>query len=162
MEAVRGLPESSMHTVHARRRRTSLGALALLAVTVLSACDSLLSSEAGLADEATIQVTGTATVPVLVVTSTNFLWEYDVLDDDYVITLIKADTARVTSLPYSAKKNMKGLDRFLVRLVNPDGGVTVDVGMDVRLDGRLVYSQRATLRDATLQYYTWFSPDTSY
>jgi hypothetical protein len=133
--------------------------LGLAGALSLAGCDAILSSEAGLADRVEVSVTGSAAVPLLLITSTDFLAEYDFVAEEWRVLLVKADTTRLASLPYNQSRDIKGRDRYLVRLVNPDLSVTVDVGMDVRLDGRLVFTERAFLRDATLQYFTWFGPD---
>ena len=134
------------------------GMLGLLATGALAGCDAILTSEAGLADQVAVSVTGSAAVPLLLITSTNFLAEYDRLTDQWQVSLTRSDTVRITSLPFAQTRNIRGRDRYLVRLVNPDSAVTVDVGLEVRLDGKLVYTERAFLRDASLEYFTWFSP----
>lgn len=141
-----------------RPGRAGTLALALVATVALAGCDLLLSSEAGLADRVEVSLTGNSTVPLLLVTSLNFIAEYDVLAEEWRIALTQADTVRVTSLPFNHSREIRGRDRYLVRIINPSGAVTADVGMEVRLDGKLVYSERAFLANAFLQYFTWFSP----
>lgn len=143
---------------HMRPGRLGALTLGLVGALSLGGCDAILSSEAGLADRADVSITGSAAVPLLLVISTDFRAEYDFLSEAWIVTVIRADTVPVTTLPFNQSREIRGRDRYLVRLVNPDLSVTVDVGMEVRLDGRLVFTERAFLTNAALQYFTWFDP----
>jgi hypothetical protein len=132
----------------------------LLLVSLIAAgCDSLLSAEAGLAERATVRISGEADVPVYVITSVHFLAFRDNQTGVVTATLLGADTVELAELPYSRDFNLKGTDRFLVRLLNPDTTVTADVLLEVIMDGRRVFAQQATLLDAWLQYISLFQPD---
>jgi hypothetical protein len=131
----------------------------LLLAVALGGCGSLLQAEHGLADSAAVTVEGSSAVPLLLVTSTHYVRIYDLFTGETEANLITADTVRVAALPYQSSHDLKRKDRFLARLVNPDTAVTANVRLEVRLDGRLVYSQWANIRDAALQYMTYFQPN---
>lgn len=129
----------------------------MLFALAMSGCDSLLGSDqAAFANEARIIVEGTSAVPLRLITSTNFNAIRDPDTGDLVATDVVGDTASLTSLPFDRVFRVRGADRFLVRLINPDISVTATVHLRIHLDDRLVYNQRATMRDASLQYIAYY------
>lgn len=141
-----------------RRRPGWCGALALLALSG-SACDGLLGSDqAAFAAEAHVLLSGTSAVPLLLVTSTNFFTVTDPDTGQLFTTLIASDTLTLPTPTADQRYDIFGADRFLVRLVNPDAEETADVHLRVQLDGREVYNQRATMRDASLEYTAYYQP----
>jgi hypothetical protein len=135
-----------------------LGALVALTLTI-SGCNSVLeSNQAAFADEARVSVEGSSAVPLQLITSTNFIAVRDPVSGELVASEVVAETTSITGLPFNRVFTIRGSDRFLVRLVNPDINVTATVHLRIHLDGREVYSQRATMRDASLQYLTYFDP----
>jgi hypothetical protein len=124
-----------------------------------AACDGLLGSgEAAFAADARVLVSGTSPVPLLVITSTNFFSELDVGTGDRVTRLVLSDTLVLETPNLDRHYDIFGADRFLVRIVNPDAENTADILLQVELDGRQVYSQRATMRDASLEYTAFYRP----
>jgi hypothetical protein len=136
-------------------RRPRFGWLAVVLLPVVAACNSILDTDqAAFAYEARVIIEGTSEVPLRLVTSTNFIAVPDPETGDLVSSLVVSDTVIVTSLPYNHVFEIRGADRFLVRLTNPDIDVTVH--LRVLMDEREVYGQRATMRDATLEFITYF------
>jgi hypothetical protein len=139
-------------------RRCASGLLLAAAVST-AACDGLLGSDqAAFAADAHVLVTGTSPVPLLLVTSTNFISTLDIDTGLRVTTLILADTVVLETPEHDHHYDIFGADRFLVRLVNPDEDETADIHFTVELDGRTVYNQRATMRDASLEYTAFYQP----
>ena len=133
-----------------------LAALVLLLIT-LTACDSVLGSDrAAFARNARIIVTNEGSVPLLLITSTNFTSRIDPLSGEQVFTIPVADTIRITGSSFDQTFDIFGKDRFYTRLFNPDIQRTATVHLRVQLDQREVYSQRATMRDASLVYSNTF------
>lgn len=133
--------------------------LLLAAAGSTAACDGLLGSDqAAFAEDAHVLVSGTSPVPLLLVTSTNFVSTLDIDSGLRVTTLILADTLVLETAEFDRHFDIFGADRFLVRLVNPDENETADVHLTIELDGRTVYNQRATMRDASLEYTAFYQP----
>jgi hypothetical protein len=125
----------------------------------LSGCDSILgSNQAAFAYEARVIVEGSSAVPLRLITSTNFATSRDPDTGELVAAQVVGDTAHLTGLPFDRVFEIRGADRFLVRLINPDINVTATIHLRVHLDDREVYNQRATMRDASLQYIAFYRP----
>jgi hypothetical protein len=131
----------------------------LLLPLLITGCDTLLSADAGLAKRALVRVSGEGGAPLTVVTSVQFLAFRDDRTGAITASLLGADTLQLTDLPFSQEYNLRGRDRFLVRLLNPDSSLTASVLLEVIMDGKLVYTQQATLLDASLEYITFFRGD---
>jgi hypothetical protein len=145
-------------TSHAARRGNHpLGWLAL-AVT-LTGCSSVLGSDqAAFADEARVIITGESGVPLQLLTTTDFVASRDPETGELVPTILTTDTTILATLPHDQVYTVTGWDRFLAKLVNPDTAVTATIQMRVLMDGREVFNQRATMRDASLAFFVYFQP----
>jgi len=142
----------------AHRRASSLRWLALT-VVLAGGCSSVLGSDqAAFADEARVIITGESAVPLQLLTSTNFVASPDPESGELIPTILEADTTILEALPHDRVYVVSGWDRFLVKLVNPDTAVTVDIQMRVLMDGREVFNQRAMMRDASLAFFVYFQP----
>lgn len=135
-----------------------LAVVLIVIAAVVGSCSALLEADAGLAERAHITVEGTTGGPLLMVTSVRFTAVWDARTGQYSATLLSADTVLVSVLPYAATHRLTDRDRFLVRLINPDSAVEASVRMQIQLDGRLVYTENASLRNASLEYLTYFQP----
>jgi hypothetical protein len=136
-------------------RLAAIGAIA----TALPACDSLLGTDqAAFANRARVIVEGTSAGPLQLLTSTNFVALRDLESGELVASEITGETLSLTAFPYDHEYTIAGADRFLVRLTNPDIDITATVHLRVFLDGREVYTQHATMRDASLQYIAHYRP----
>lgn len=123
------------------------------ALIAVAGCDSLLGTDqAAFAAEARVLLDGTSPVPILLVTSTNFRAGIDDETGEVVTDLIAADTVVLTTIDVDETYDIFGADRFLVRVANPDENETATIHLRVLLDGREVYNQHATMRDASLEY----------
>lgn len=140
-----------------RLRRAALAVVVATFAITSAACDSLFGSDTvAFANTARVIVTNEGGVPLLLVTSTRFTARLDPLTGEEVYTVSEADTVNITGAAFDQTFDIEGADRFLTRLVNPDIQRTATVHLRVRLDEREVYNQRATLRDAALQYSNSF------
>jgi len=137
------------------RSRAYTGAL-VLAAWVGAGCDSILGTDqSAFANEARIRVDGTFVAPLQLLTSSNFIATRDETGE-LVAQEIVGQTLTLTQLPFDRVFDLRGTDRFLVRLANPDASVTVNVHFRIELDGREVYNQRANMTDASMQYIAYF------
>ena len=138
-----------------RRRRPVL--LVAILISSTSACDGILSNDqATYAREARVIVANETPLPLKLVTSTQFVTRNDPLTGAQELVLLRADTTAITATTFDRTFNIFGADRFFTRLINPDSARTATVQLRIQLDGREVYSQRATLRDAFLQYANFY------
>lgn len=140
-----------------KRARRSLvatyGAMAAMIITLAAGCSSILDTDRTTAGSARVVVTGSSPVPLQLVTSTRFARGFDEEGQEQ-IRLIVADTANVTP-PIDKSVAFGTSDRFAVLLINPSTEATADITMTVSVDGKEVYRQAATLRDASLRF-TYF------
>lgn len=124
---------------------------------VAPACDSLLGTDqSAFANEARVRVDGTFTAPLQLLTSSNFIATRNPDNGELEAQEIVGETLTLTELPFDRVFDLRGTDRFLVRLANPDVNVTVNVHFRIELDGREVYNHRANMRDASMQYIAYF------
>lgn len=139
------------------RRRPEKWSRLLILTILASGCDSLFGpNRVRFADDARVIVEGTSSVPLLLITSTNFTAQRDPATDELRSTLVASDTVVVSGLPVQRDYNIRQRDRFLVRLVNPSLDQTAAIHIQVLLDGRIVFNQQATMQDATLEYIAYF------
>jgi hypothetical protein len=123
------------------------------ALLVTAGCEGLFGSDqAAFAEEARVLLEGTSPVPILLVTSTNFVAGIDNETGGVVTDLVVADTVVLTTIDVDQTYDIFGADRFLVRVANPDLDETATIHLRVLMDGREVFNQRATMRDASLEY----------
>jgi hypothetical protein len=144
-----------MNIDNRRIRRVVQAASLGLVFLPAAACDSFLGTDqAAFAAEARVLLDGTSPVPVLLITSTNFLAQRDFETGQIVTQLLAADTVVLTTSDFDVDEtyDIFGADRFLVRVANPDDDETASIHLRVMLDDREVFNQRATMRDASLEY----------
>ena len=148
------------HVVKASNSWRRLQQLLFIAVivSIAAACGDLFGSDqAAFARTARVIVANEASTPLVLVTSTKFVIRTDpVTGAQEVVFTGPADTTRFSAANFDQSYDIFGADRFLARLINPDSVVTATVTLRVRLDEREVYSQRATMRDAYLQYTNFY------
>jgi hypothetical protein len=121
-------------------------------LTVLAAaCSSALDTTQDYADNATIEVTGTSPVPLLVISSTDWLYVRDA-NGNLVAAVNRADTTRHTALPIMRSVPIQTARKIHFKLVNPDSTQTANIRMVVRLDNNTAYDQAATMRNASLEF----------
>lgn len=131
----------------------------LAALSLATGCDSVLGSDqAAFAADAHVRLAGTSPVPLLLITSTAFVARRDLDTGNLVTQLLAADTIVLQTAEFDRHFDIFGRDRFLVRVVNPDADRSADVHLRVSLDDREVYNQRATMRDAALEYTAYYVP----
>jgi hypothetical protein len=130
-----------------RARRLALPILTLLA----GACSSVLDSTQDYADIATLEVTGSSPVPLIVVSSTN--WQY-VTNQETGAQSVATNQADSVSLDLPINRTVSITDsyRIFFQVINRDINQTASIRMRVLLDDRLVFDQAATMRDASLEY----------
>lgn len=133
--------------VHVRRGL----ACAMLLLPALG-CSEILDSSIETPEQAMVTVSGTSPVPLQLILSSRFIGIWNPEESKYEVTLNDADTVQVASLPISRTHPMNETGVFFVRLTNPDLAQTASIELRVRIDGREVYSQAATMRDASLEY----------
>jgi hypothetical protein len=134
------------------RRLSGATRLALPILTLVTAsCSSVLDSSADYADNAIIEVTGTSPVPLLLVSSTDWVHVVSPVTGERTIATNKADTVSL-QLPINRTVPITNQYRIFFSVVNPDSVQTATIRMRVMLDKKLVYDQAATMRDASLQF----------
>jgi hypothetical protein len=137
----------------ARRGRTGIpSAIVLFALTASAACDSVLDSTIDPPDHAEVTVDGSSPVPLRLILSSRFIGIRNPDTGRWDITLHDADTVEVTELPITRGHDLNETGVFFAFLGNPDPDETATVHMRVRIDGQEVYSQQATMRDASIEY----------
>ena len=134
------------------RARSPLAWLALPILTLLTvSCSSILDTSEDYADNAIVEVTGTSPVPLLLVSSTNWVYVTDPQTGESTVAMNDSDTVSLT-LPINRSVAITNSYRIFFALINPDSTQTATVRMRVRLDDQLVYDQAATMRDASLEF----------
>lgn len=129
-------------------RRVLAGAMLLSPL----GCSEILDSSIETPEEAMVTITGSSPVPLQLILSSRFIGIWNPDEGKYDVSLNAADTVQVASLPISRTHPMNETGVFFVRLTNPDLVETATIELRVRIDGREVYSQAATMRDASLEY----------
>lgn len=139
------------------RGRYALWPVLAAGTLMTGSCDFPFGSNtAAFADNARVIVEGTSAAPLLLITSTEFVTTQDPLSDDVLTNLIVSDTAMLSALPGDRSFVIRGADRFLARVANSDTATTATIHMRVLLDGKEVFNQRATMRDASLEYTVFY------
>lgn len=122
----------------------------------LTACDGILGNSREVRETARIQVSGTSPVPLILMTSDQFLNTQDFATGQIVTQILAADSIAVAALPFDTTVSMGQYNRFMVRLINPDSTQTAEVRMIIRLDDEdEVYNVKAKVTGAYLEY-TYF------
>src|SRR5687767_4356835 len=134
------------------RRRSRIAWLAMPILTLLGAsCSSILDTTQDYAKNATVEVTGTSPVALLLVSSTNWVYVNDPVSGEATVATNDADTVSL-QLPINRTVAITNSRRILFRLINQDSTQTASIRMRVRLDDQLVYDQAANMRDASLEF----------
>ena len=132
--------------MHQMFRWTALLLLAPLA------CKSIADTPATVT-AARVIVTGSSTVPLTVVTSTQFVVSRGA-EGEEIISLTSADTTQL-AVPIDRTVAFQGSDRFLVLIRNPDINSTSTLDIRLLIDGKEVLRQAVSLRDASF-HFTYF------
>lgn len=128
----------------------------LLVTCALGACDSLFGADVRFAERARVIVTNEGSTPLLLITSTQFVLTTNLLTGQQNAEISRADTIRINAASLDQTFEISGRDRFFAGVFNPDSTRTATIHLRVQLDDREVYNQRATLRQASLQYASYF------
>jgi len=141
------MSESSVSTM-----RLTLRALGLALLPILAAACGLLDSKEEVAEQARVVVTGTAPVPLELVTSTKFTRTIEETGET-TISLAFADTVFLSlPTPHDKVYPVRPDRGFLVRLRNPSTDPAV-VSMQVFFDGKLSFErQNVTVQDGSLEF----------
>jgi hypothetical protein len=124
----------------------------LIVCVAAAGCNGLLDTSQDQADEAQLIVTGTSPVPLTVILSNQFQTVQDPTTGQITTSFIQADTLTLL-LPIDQTYSLGASGRVYLRLWQPDSTQTADILMRVLLDKkREVYNQRATLKNAFLEY----------
>jgi hypothetical protein len=128
------------------------GVVGLGMFLILAGACTFLESKEEVAREARVVVTGTAPVPLELVTSTKFTRTIEETGE-VTISLAFADTAFINlATPHDQVYPVRPDRGFLVRLRNP-GTEAALVSVQVFFDGRLNYDrQNVALQDASLEF----------
>lgn len=127
---------------------------AVLATLVVgtSACSSVLTPDDRRPDSARIGITGTASSPLQLITSTRFVRSGSIELGTVTHELIEADTTAVTP-PFERTLPLEGRAvGIYVRLAYLDSLPPADVTLSVDIGGEPAYRQAATLQKASLEY----------
>jgi hypothetical protein len=114
-----------------------------------------LGAHSAFADEARVLITGDSPVPMKIIVSTQFTAIRDI-NGNLVPTILQADTISSVTFPHDRRHNIKGRDRFLVRLMNADSESTATIQMRVFLDENEIFNQRATMKDSYLESISYY------
>jgi hypothetical protein len=135
-----------------RGRRSAVQRLVPLILTFFAAgCSSTTDSSEEWAENAHLEITGTSPVPLMVVSSTNWLFETDDETGEPYVTLVTADSLEV-GLPVELTVPITGTGRIFFRVINPDSTEDANIRVRMLLDQLLVFDDTGTLRDASLDY----------
>jgi hypothetical protein len=119
--------------------------------TTLGACSELLETEQHFISNGRVTVTGTAPVPLILITSSNFTATEDPLTGERTINFVTSDTTTLT-LPFDRTYSFGRTDRFLVKVANSDSTSTATVVLSVFLDGVEDLRQGLTMQNSSYQY----------
>lgn len=135
------------------RRRAGVSALLSALVLAAVGCDGLLDTGREVRTSARIQVSGTSPVPLILMTSDQFLGVQDPTTGQIVTQILVADSLIIDRLPVDTTYSLGQYNRFLVRLINPDTAATALVRMIIRLDDEEeVYDVEARVTGAYIEY----------
>jgi hypothetical protein len=149
--------EDIMHvTARIQRRAAARGLIALMLTLSATGCSSILGSDEDHPKEARVLVTGDSPVPLLLITTTDFVFDIDPNNGNRVPRAVSADTA-VINLPVDQTYAFGNSDRFMVKVANPDVDQTANIRLRLLIDGREVFDDVISMRDAALQY-TYVNP----
>lgn len=134
-----------------RGRRSAAQRLAPLILTLsFAGCSSATDSEEW-AENAYLEVTGTSPVPLMIVSSTVWVFDYDDETGERYVSLATADTLEA-ELPVVVTVPITLTGRIFFRVINPDATQEASIRMRMLLDDRLVFDDVGTLLDASLEY----------
>ena len=139
-----------------RLGRASAMGLALVAAV---ACSTTTSPEQR-PSEASIQVTGSSTVPLRLIVSTEFIETFDPVDEVREQIFLTADTTIISELPYSGMVTLGATSSIVVDVANLEEEPAT-VRVFVELDGNQPLFDREAVMSlgGALRYvYTWRAP----
>ncbi len=131
-------------------RRTVLGTAFLIAALAAAGCDAITDTTGRYADDARIELSGTSPGPLVLVSSTHWVYAIDENTGFPYVHLYEADTTEV-ELP--AEKNVALAPRYriLFRVINPHAE-EANIRMRVLLDGELKYDAETPIGDMPVDY----------
>ena len=135
------------------------GAVAIGALIAVGACDSTTDPDLK-PTRAGISVTGSSTVPLRLVVSTDFDEFVDPVDGTRGQSFISADTLTISTLPYQSSVQLTDLGKIVVDLSNASA-TEATVRLRVELDsGQQPYDREAIMsQGGALRYvFSFFSP----
>ncbi len=123
----------------------------VIVALAFAGCDSLLGGSSKNASNAQILVTGDSPVPMMLILSNKFTSIVGTDGNDINLPVV-ADTF-LLPVPINKTYPLGSDERVLVRLQNSDSTSIATIRMRVLLDAKdEVYSQRATMKNASLEY----------
>jgi hypothetical protein len=90
-------------------------------------------------------------VPLLLVSSTDWVYVPDPVTGEPIVSTTSADTVSL-QLPINRTVALTNSYRIFFQLINRDSAQTAAVRMRVRLDDKMVYDQAANMRNASLEF----------
>lgn len=142
------------------RRLLAQGLLLGACLATLSACGSTTSPDQR-PSEAEIRVTGSSTVPLRLIVSTDFFETINQVDGTRAQVFVTADTLTIEDLPYSDLVTLGDLSSIVVDVSNPDE-TPATVRVFVELDGgQPPFDQEGIMsQGGSIRYvYNWVSPE---
>ncbi len=118
--------------------RPIVRAVAALTILFTATGCALFEPDEG-AERAVVSIVGSSSVPLALLTSTDFVVVLDPETSSTDVELNSSDTSSVASLPFNQTYGISLNDRFFVRLSNPDTTVVASVRMSVSIDGQDLY-----------------------
>lgn len=132
---------------------------AACAVSVLTACSSSTDPDVK-PTRADITVTGSSTVPLQLVVSTDFVELFDQVNQERQVSLTTADTITIETLPYDSRVQLTDLGKIYVDLSNPSD-IEATVRLRVEVDsGQDPYDRQAIMSEGgALRFvFSFFEP----
>ncbi len=142
------------------RRLLPQGLLLGACLATLAACGSTTSPDQR-PSEAEIRVTGSSTVPLRLIVSTDFFETIDQVDGTRAQVFVTADTLTIEDLPYSDIVTLGDLSSIVVDVSNSDE-TPATVRVFVELDGgQPPFDQEGIMsQGGSIRYvYNWISPE---
>lgn len=132
------------------RSRLALGVI-LLTALIASSCSLTSDPTSRYADNATVEVTGTSTGPLYLISSTKWGIAVDELTFEQRVVLEEADTTEI-QLPFQQTVPLRPTYRIYFAVGKPGSDLEANIRMQVRLDKKLVYDESIELTDAPIEY----------
>lgn len=128
----------------------ALGAAFLVVTLAAAGCDSITNTSGNYAETARIELSGTSVGPLLLVSSTNWVFTYDELTGEQYVHLYEADTTEV-ELPAQKSVELAPRYRILFRVINPHDE-DAQIRMRVLLDDVVKYDVETPVGETPIEY----------